>query len=237
MSETVNESKPQEVQVEIPASSQEVTQVQVINEETNVNSVSKGEDSPKSAPTPVPVKESDAIANNIEKQIVEVNKVAEKISEGLKSNNEILNKITDNNVAKMVLREVDQNASKVLEKTLDTIQNKHIGKVIELLVDTPEFKIKVEKTIKEILKDGKVDLSDIPELVHLIIECYNNVPKVKLTKDELPDFVVGIFNYIDEKYKIIPEDKRGMIQMILLSSVKLVLMAPKIKPMSCWCWK
>ena len=43
--------------------------------------------------------------------------------------------------------------------------------------------------IKEIMKDGKVNAYDIPEIIMIITECYNNIGRIKLTYEQLPDIL------------------------------------------------
>ena len=111
--------------------------------------------------------------------------------------------------------------------------------MIKLIVDDPEFIAKVESSVRNILKDGKVDETDIPEFVFLIMEAYNSLPKARLTKEELPEFVSCVYNYLVEKYNLIPKDQRAKYETIVTSSVKLVLMVPQFKSFTSWkcpCW-
>jgi hypothetical protein len=111
-------------------------------------------------------------------------------------------------------------------------------KMIRLIVDDSDFIDKVEKSIKNILDDGKVDELDIPEFIFLIMETYNSLPEAKLTKKEIPEFISCIFNYLVEKYNLIPlEEQRFKYEKMLVSSIKLVLMVPQFKNLKiCSCW-
>lgn len=95
--------------------------------------------------------------------------------------------------------------------------------MVKLIIDDPIFITKVENSIKSIVKDNKVDQSDIPEFVFLIMEAYNSLPKAKLTKEEIPKFISCVYNYF------IPEEERSKHESLIVSSIKLVLMNPQLK--------
>lgn len=95
--------------------------------------------------------------------------------------------------------------------------------MVKLILDDPIFITKVENSIKSIVKDNKVEQSDIPEFVFLIMEAYNSLPKAKLTKEEIPEFISYVYNYF------IPEEERPKYETLVASSIKLVLMTPQLK--------
>ena len=106
---------------------------------------------------------------------------------------------------------------------LEVFSNKYENEMIKLIIDDPIFITKVENSIKSIVKDNKVEQSDIPEFVFLIMEAYNSLPKAKLTKEEIPQFISCVYNYF------IPEEERSKHKSLIVSSIKLVLMTPQLK--------
>ena len=106
---------------------------------------------------------------------------------------------------------------------LEVFSNKYENEMIKLIIDDPIFITKVENSIKSIVKDNKVEQSDIPEFVFLIMEAYNSLPKAKLTKEEIPEFIYCVYNYF------IPEEERSKHKSLIVSSIKLVLMNPQLK--------
>ena len=109
---------------------------------------------------------------------------------------------------------------------LEVFSNKYENEMIKLIIDDPIFITKVENSIKSIVKDNKVEQSDIPEFVFLIMEAYNSLPKAKLTKEEIPEFIYCVYNYF------IPEEERSKHKSLIVSSIKLVLMNPQLKIIS-----
>jgi hypothetical protein len=78
------------------------------------------------------------------------------------------------------------------------------------------------------LQDGKLDSTDVPELVFLIMDTYNTVGNVRVSKELLEEFVKQVFKFIVEKYKLLPQDKMAEYESMIVSSVKLVLLTPSI---------
>lgn len=110
-----------------------------------------------------------------------------------------------------------------LDTILEVFSNKYENEMVKLILDDPIFITKVENSIKSIVKDNKVEQSDIPEFVFLIMEAYNSLPKAKLTKEEIPEFISYVYNYF------IPEEERTKHETLVSSSIKLVLMTPQLK--------
>ena len=106
---------------------------------------------------------------------------------------------------------------------LEVFSSKYENEIVKLILDDPIFITKVENSIKSIVKDNKVEQSDIPEFVFLIMEAYNSLPKAKLTKEEIPQFISFVYNYF------IPEEERAKHESLIASSIKLVLMTPQLK--------
>ena len=112
---------------------------------------------------------------------------------------------------------------KLSDTILEVFSNNYVNEMVKLILDDPIFITKVENSIKSIVKDNKVEQSDIPEFVFLIMEAYNSLPKAKLTKEEIPEFISCVYNYF------IPEKERSKHESLIVSSIKLVLMNPQLK--------
>ena len=121
---------------------------------------------------------------------------------------------------------------KLSDTILEVFSNNYVNEMVKLILDDPIFITKVENSIKSIVKDNKVDQSDIPEFVFLIMEAYNSLPKAKLTKEEIPEFISCVYNYLVEKYNLIPKEERSKYENLIVSSIKLVLMNPQLENLS-----
>jgi hypothetical protein len=109
-----------------------------------------------------------------------------------------------------------------------TLQNPIVDKIVAELTNDPKFLSRVEESVKKMLQDGKLDSSDVPELVFLIMDTYNTVGNVRVSKELLEEFVKQVFKFIVEKYNLLPQDKMAEYESMIVSSVKLVLLTPSV---------
>ena len=96
------------------------------------------------------------------------------------------------------------------------------------------FLKRIDASVKTIMKDGKIDQNDIPELVILITELSGTK---KMTPDQLEKAITELFNYIMDHYKLFPEgdDEQAKFKKLFDMSVKLVLFTPNLKKMCSGC--
>ncbi len=83
--------------------------------------------------------------------------------------------------------------------------------------------------IQSIMKDGKIDSSDIPDIMLIIMECTNNLEKFNLNYNQLVEVLEEVVLFILEEQNVIPDDKKEDINKMIRSSIKLVLLQPKLK--------
>ena len=113
---------------------------------------------------------------------------------------------------------------------ISNIKNKETNNdMVKLILDDPIFIDKIETSVKSIIKDNKVEQTDIPEFVFLIMEAYNSLSKAILTKKEIPEFISYVYNYLVDKYNLIPNEEKNKYENLVVSSIKLVLMTHQLK--------
>jgi hypothetical protein len=103
-----------------------------------------------------------------------------------------------------------------------------ISQALELLIKDPNFIKNLETSVKNILKDGKIDQYDIPELVFMITDAYNSMQSIRLEYRDLPVLIKLVYNYMVEKLDLIPSDKRAEFERLVDSALKLVMLQPAI---------
>ena len=90
----------------------------------------------------------------------------------------------------------------------------------------------IKSSIDNIMRDGKIDQYDIPEILLLITEIMNNsnVVNTKLTVDNLTSLIKELYKFIEKQYNLVPDEsqKEGFDRLID-SCIKLVLFQPKVK--------
>ncbi len=98
----------------------------------------------------------------------------------------------------------------------------------EIFVHTFKMDVKflkrVDESVKTIMKDGKIDQNDIPELVLLITDLSKTK---KMTTEDFEKSAQELFDYIMDHYN--QETNREQFQKTFNMSIKLVLAVPNLK--------
>jgi hypothetical protein len=103
---------------------------------------------------------------------------------------------------------------------------------LNLLFHDLEFVDTLETAIREILKDGKLDHYDIPQILVIIVEVINNFDKIKFTQEELFAVVKKVFEFVVNKYNLpLDDEQRERVNVLVQSSLKLVFLQPKFSQM------
>ena len=66
--------------------------------------------------------------------------------------------------------------------------------VFNLLSADPKFIARLESSINNIMKDGKVDQYDVPEIILIITDSYNEMSRFRLTSEDLPKLFKMIYD-------------------------------------------
>jgi hypothetical protein len=111
-----------------------------------------------------------------------------------------------------------------------------LAKVFNIIVDDKFFIQRVKQGIDNIMKDGKVDYTDIPEIIFIITETFNSLGSFKLSEPELLSLFEMLYNYINDTYKLIPEEKQKEFKSLVDSSLKLVMFKPQLKQLCINCF-
>ena len=104
-----------------------------------------------------------------------------------------------------------------------------VTQAIEYLVQNNDFAQKIDKLINEIMSDGKINSADTPKIILFVVESYNGIKTLKLTYNEIPEFVKGLTNHILDEKNLIPEDQKDTFTDMTETAVQLVMIQPRIK--------
>jgi hypothetical protein len=127
------------------------------------------------------------------------------------------------------LQQTSVNTSDLQVRSVEgVVNNLGLTKIVSDLTNDPKFLARIDESVKKMLADGKLDATDIPEIVYLIMDAYNTIGSIKVTKDDLGSFVKLIFKFVVDKYNLLPSDKFAEYELMLMSSVKLVLLTPQV---------
>ena len=107
--------------------------------------------------------------------------------------------------------------------------NDNLSNVVKILVEDERFLKTVEGQIKYIMADGKVDANDIPEIMTIVTECYNNLSGIKVTYEELPEILEELVDFIFTKYDLVPDEDEEKFRRLISQAIKLIMLQPKIR--------
>jgi hypothetical protein len=99
------------------------------------------------------------------------------------------------------------------------------------LTSNVNFLSKIDTTVKSIMKDGKIDQYDIPEILLLITDLIVTSEEKKVTQEQLEKSINCLYQYIMTHYNLFPEDEtqRDSFKKLFEVSVKLIMVQPKVK--------
>lgn len=106
----------------------------------------------------------------------------------------------------------------------DFVQN-----AVNTLVNKSEFKNKLKIHLDNIMNDGKITLSDLPDLILFLVECYNNKSTEKLSSIDIPDFIRKLVTYIIDENNVIPDEQEEAFINLVEVAIKLVMVRPQIR--------
>jgi hypothetical protein len=111
---------------------------------------------------------------------------------------------------------------------LATPLDKNLEALFKVITTDSDFLKRVKDSIDKIMKDGKVDQYDVPEIVFVISETINSRPSFKIQKELLPVLIKMLYNFIVDTYKLVPEDKKAEIERLVDSSLRLLMLQPMV---------
>ena len=99
------------------------------------------------------------------------------------------------------------------------------------LTKNVDFLQKIDNTIKSIMKDGKINQFDIPEIMLLITDLVTTSEKTKVTSDQLKNSINVLYEYIMTHYNLFPEDveQKKSFTKLFEMCVNLIMFQPKVK--------
>jgi len=94
--------------------------------------------------------------------------------------------------------------------------------------DLTAFHLRIDTAMKNIMKDGKVDQYDIPEIVLLITDLMTTQ---KLTEADMEQAITGMYDYVMSHYNLYPvdEEQKANFKRLFEMCLKLALVQPNIK--------
>ena len=107
--------------------------------------------------------------------------------------------------------------------------SENLSNIAKILIEDQKFIKTIEGNIKYIMADGKIDAYDIPEIMTIVTECYNNLGSIKVTYEELPEILREIIDFLFDKYNLVPEEHEEKFKKMIDTVITLIMLQPKIK--------
>jgi len=106
-----------------------------------------------------------------------------------------------------------------------------LDQVFKLLTGNEEFLTQMKTSISHIVKDGKIDSHDIPEIVFIATKAYNDIQNIEVTEDELPILLKMMITFFINKLDLFPEniERQLDLEKMVDVSIQLLLIRPKVK--------
>ena len=104
-----------------------------------------------------------------------------------------------------------------------------IDEVLQSITNDPKFVNEVKELVDDILEDGKIDMSDIPDMITLVVECYNNFSKFHVKYEQLPRLFTKLTQHIANEMNLIPDNQKKTYNKHIKTAINLVMLQPKVK--------
>ena len=117
----------------------------------------------------------------------------------------------------------------------DLESNPVIKKIVEDIITDETFRRKCELNFKQIFADGKIDKDDIPLMVNLILNVYQNYTKIRVSNINLKPVFMLLLSKLINEFKGESELDEQLILLLVEPQVDLLLMTIKVSkcPSSC----
>ena len=128
-----------------------------------------------------------------------------------------------------VVVEVTAVASVEVTAPVVSTLDKDVDALFKAITTDSGFLARVKISVDKIMHDGKVDQYDIPEIVFVISDTVNSLPSFQLTSEMVPVLIKMLYNFIIDRYNLVPEDKKADFERMVDSSLRLLMLQPKVK--------
>ena len=177
----------------------------------------------------------------IEEKKEEIKEIIEEIKEEIPD-------FTNKTIPEIFLYILKQNENNIYCKKIGITISKDVVEIINNIIEkNPELLSDVEKSVKEILKDGKINTNDIPEFILVIQILYErlfNTKNVKLNKSNIIETCSIILKFLihtlieERKIELDLSKKNELVDQLdkLIDSCMCLLNFEKVlKPKGCGC--
>ena len=113
-------------------------------------------------------------------------------------------------------------------KLEDLENNELVKSIVNNIIADETFKRKCKTYFNQIFEDGKIDTSDIPIMINLVLTVYNNHNKVKVTKEHLKPVFMLLISTLLIEFKGDIDIDLDLILLMLEPQIDILLMSIKM---------
>jgi len=99
--------------------------------------------------------------------------------------------------------------------------------------DDENFEISIMTLITPFIRNNKIDIIDVPDVIFIVLDIYNNFDQLKINKNNFIDVMTFKLMKLFNDKNLIKEYQRNNFQKMLTSSLKLALLKIKFKKSKC----
>lgn len=99
-----------------------------------------------------------------------------------------------------------------------------IAKIVTELLDDVNFVKDCEKELKEIMKDGKFDFNDMPQVVTLVVLVYEKYDNLHVEEKDVADVFKLLILELLKKMGWVTEEKKEQIEKMVESCITLLML-------------
>lgn len=99
-----------------------------------------------------------------------------------------------------------------------------IAKIVSELLNDDTFVQDCEKELKEIMKDGKFDFNDMPQVVTLVVLVYEKYDNLHVEEKDVADVFKLLIIELLKKMGWVTEEKKEQIEKMVESCITLLML-------------
>ena len=99
-----------------------------------------------------------------------------------------------------------------------------IAKIVSELLNDVNFVEDCEKELKEIMKDGKFDFNDMPQVVTLVVLVYEKYDNLHVEEKDVADVFKLLIVELLKKMGWVTEEKKEQIEKMVESCITLLML-------------
>lgn len=103
------------------------------------------------------------------------------------------------------------------------MDNKLIENIVNEILKNEKFKNDCKYSINAILKDGKLDMADTPDILNLVVNLINNTNELKITQDKIEGVLKVLLIRLLEEMELLTDENKIIVKKLIDSSLKLLL--------------